>query len=79
MEFKKQLIHGHLIKRYKRFLADVLLDDGRTVTAHCTNSGSMKSCLEEAIRRGVEIYVVQARVSPEGIAFHRMLPFVSAQ
>ena len=47
MKFKKQLIHGRLVKRYKRFLADVLLDDGTLVTAHCTNSGSMKSCLEE--------------------------------
>ncbi len=46
MEFKKELIHGYLIKRYKRFLVDVTLDDGREVTAHCTNSGTMKSCLE---------------------------------
>jgi sugar fermentation stimulation protein A len=44
MEFK-DLIHGKLERRYKRFLADVLLDDGERVTAHCTNSGSMKSCL----------------------------------
>ena len=35
MEFENQLIHGHLIKRYKRFLADVRLDDGKAVTAHC--------------------------------------------
>ncbi|MDX2430622.1 MAG: hypothetical protein QNK35_06805 [Bacteroides sp.] len=53
MEFTKQLIRGHLIVRYKRFLADVLLEDGSRVTAHCTNSGSMKTCLEE----GAEVYL----------------------
>lgn len=47
MKFDQPLIHGRLIKRYKRFLADILLDNGNVVTAHCTNSGSMKSCLEE--------------------------------
>lgn len=46
MKFEKSLIHGRLIKRYKRFLADVKLDNGDKITAHCTNSGSMKSCLE---------------------------------
>lgn len=48
-----KLVHGRLIKRYKRFLADVTLDNGEVVTAHCTNSGSMKSCLEE----GAEVYL----------------------
>lgn len=38
------LINGILIKRYKRFLADVELETGETVTAHCPNSGSMKGC-----------------------------------
>ncbi len=53
MKFPEKLIHGRLIKRYKRFLADVLLDDNTEVTAHCTNSGTMKSCLEE----GAEVYL----------------------
>jgi sugar fermentation stimulation protein A len=41
------LVHGKLVRRYKRFLADVLMDTGETVTAHCPNTGSMKNCIEE--------------------------------
>jgi sugar fermentation stimulation protein A len=37
------LVPGTLLKRYKRFLADILLDDGREVVAHCPNTGSMKA------------------------------------
>lgn len=46
MNFPTPLIPGKLIRRYKRFLADVELGTGETVVAHCTNSGSMKSCIE---------------------------------
>ena len=44
MRFAAPLIPGTLIQRYKRFLADVRLDDGTLVTAHCTNTGSMLGC-----------------------------------
>lgn len=43
MRFASPLIRGTLLRRYKRFLADVRLDDGTEVTAHCPNSGSMLS------------------------------------
>lgn len=38
------LIRGTLIKRYKRFLADIRLTNGKVITAHCTNSGRMDTC-----------------------------------
>ncbi|MCG8582796.1 MAG: DNA/RNA nuclease SfsA, partial [Bacteroidales bacterium] len=57
MKFESPLIHGYLIKRYKRFLSDIRLDDGSIVVAHCTNSGSMKTCIEE----GAEVYLSLAK------------------
>jgi sugar fermentation stimulation protein A len=44
MLFPASLVHGTLIKRYKRFLADIRLDSGEIVTAHCPNTGTMLSC-----------------------------------
>ena len=41
MQFPSPLARGRLIKRYKRFLADVMLDSGEQVTATCPNTGSM--------------------------------------
>ena len=41
MQFPSPLIKGTLIKRYKRFLADITLENDTEITAHCANSGSM--------------------------------------
>lgn len=46
MQFPSPLITGKLIKRYKRFMADVELENGETVTAHCANPGSMMGLAE---------------------------------
>ena len=44
------LIEGVLIKRYKRFLADIQIDNGEIVTAHCANTGPMKGLLNEGAK-----------------------------
>ncbi len=57
MRFPDPLIRGALIQRYKRFLADVELDTGEVVTAHCANSGSMMGLTEP----GSEVWLSPAR------------------
>ena len=46
MKFKERLLQGTLIKRYKRFFADIKYNN-KTITAHCPNSGSMMGLLDK--------------------------------
>ena len=65
-----KLIQGTLIRRYKRFLADVQLEDGETVTAHCPNSGSMQACCEP----GRPVYISYHNNPGGGSSFRVTLP-----
>ena len=69
MKFHDPLIRGRLIKRYKRFLADVELEDGpnagEVVTAHCANPGSMLSVNEP----GSEVWLSPARNTERKLKF----------
>ena len=60
MKFPDPLVRGTLIKRYKRFLTDVRLENGDVVVAHCANPGSMLSVNEP----GSEVWLSPAR-NPE--------------
>lgn len=62
--FDRPLLGGTLVQRYKRFLADVQLDDGRELTVHCPNTGSMKNCGEPGSRVWVDLHQRPGRKLP---------------
>lgn len=47
MNFAIPLQSAPLIKRYKRFLTDIVLPNGEVMTIHCPNTGSMRHCLDD--------------------------------
>ncbi|WP_370399864.1 DNA/RNA nuclease SfsA [Sulfitobacter sp. JB4-11] len=54
MRFQTELVPARLIRRYKRFLADCTLEDGREVVAHCANPGSMMGLAAEGTKIWLE-------------------------
>lgn len=50
MRFDPPLQPARLVRRYKRFLADVITDDGEALCIHCPNTGSMLNCMAEGGR-----------------------------
>ncbi|MCB1306805.1 MAG: DNA/RNA nuclease SfsA [Leptospiraceae bacterium] len=50
MRFESKLLIGHCLRRYKRFLVDVEMEEGERITAHCPNPGSMRTSLRSGWR-----------------------------
>ncbi|MEL6212245.1 MAG: DNA/RNA nuclease SfsA [Pseudomonadota bacterium] len=64
MQFPSPLQPGTLVKRYKRFLADIELDSGEAITAHCANPGSMMGVAPAGARVWVSTSANKARKLP---------------
>jgi sugar fermentation stimulation protein A len=88
MRFSSPLLRGRLLKRYKRFLADVALDGGGTVTASCPNTGSMMGLSEPGLavyvstsdsatrkyRHTLELVEVSGKTKPTLVGINTSLP-----
>lgn len=64
MVFPSPLVRGTLLRRYKRFLADVQLDDGHTVTAACPNTGSMMGLAMPGVKVWLSVSASPTRKYP---------------
>ena len=66
MKFEVPLIPGRLVRRYKRFLADVILENGEQITAHTPNTGSMMGCMDPDSRVWLSVSDNPKRKHPYG-------------
>lgn len=64
MLFTPPLQSATTVKRYKRFLADVVTPDGRELTLHCPNTGAMTGCAAPGIPSGIPPQIILSANMP---------------
>ncbi|RUM40843.1 MAG: DNA/RNA nuclease SfsA [Desulfocapsa sp.] len=67
MIFTNPLQEATLVKRYKRFLADVITDKGQEITVHCPNTGSMRGCSTPGSKIMLSTSPNRKRKYPQGL------------